>query len=118
VSSAEVLDVLLLEVGVELDLIDGGNDGGATQKGREVLDHEIANADGADSAVGEKRLERAVRLEGPVERARQRLVEDQEIDLLDAELAGALLEPVKRFLVAVVADPDLRLHEDIRAIEA
>ena len=48
-----------------------------------------------------------------VELARQRLVQDQQVDLLDTELAGALLERVERLLVAVVADPDLRLDEHV-----
>jgi hypothetical protein len=39
-------------------------------------------------------------------------------DLLDAELSGALLEPVQRLVVAVVGDPDLGLEEDVRSVEA
>jgi hypothetical protein len=34
-------------------------------------------------------------------------VQDQEVDLVDAELAGALLEAVQRLVVSVVADPDV-----------
>jgi len=73
-----------------------------------VLDHEVVDADRADLAVSEERLQGTVGLQGPVERRWQRLVEDQQVDLIDAELAGALLEAVQRLVVAVVvADPDL-----------
>ena len=115
---AEGLDLGLGEVGVELDLVDGRDDRGVLEQRGEVVDHEVADADRADLAVGQERLQRAVSVEGPVERAGQRLVEDQQVDLLDAELAGALLEGVQRLVVAVVADPDLRLDEDVGAVEA
>jgi len=45
-------------------------------------------------------------------------VQDQQVDPVDADLARALLEPVRRLVVAVVADPDLRLQEDVRPIGA
>jgi hypothetical protein len=44
-------------------------------------------------------------------------VKDEQVDLVDAELSGALLEPVQRLLVAVVGDPDLGLEEDVGAVE-
>ena len=65
-----------------------------------------------------RRFQSAVSLKRAVERRGQRLVEDQQVDLLDAELARALLEPVQRLVVAVVGYPDLRLHEDLGAVEA
>ena len=40
-------------------------------------------------------------------------MQEQQVELLDAELAGALLERVQRGVVAVVADPDFRFDEDI-----
>ena len=83
-----------------------------------MVDHEVADPDGADLAVREQRLERAVRLQGLVEGRGQRLVQDQQVDLVDAELGGALLEAVQRLVVAVVADPDLGLDEDLVAGEA
>ena len=109
----EVLHVLLREVGVALDLVDCRNHRGAIEKGREVLDHEVADANCADLAVGEQCLEGTVGLQGAIERRGQRLVQDQEVDLVDAELPGALLEAVQRLVVSVVADPDLGLQEDI-----
>ena len=118
VLGAEGLDLGLGEVGVHLDLVDGRHDLGAVEQRGQVVDHEVADADRADLAVGQQRLQGAVGLEGAVERAGQRLVEDQQVDLLDAELAGALLEAVQRLVVAVVGDPDLRLQEHLGAVEA
>ena len=66
----------------------------------------------------EQRLEGAVGLQGLVEVRGQRLVQDQQVDLVDAELGGALLEAVQRLVVAVVADPDLGLDEDLVAGQA
>ena len=42
-------------------------------------------------------------------------MQDQQVDLVDPELSGALLEAVQRLVVAVVADPDLGLQEDLRS---
>ena len=44
-------------------------------------------------------------------------MQDEQVDLIDAELSGALLEAVQRLLVAVVADPDLRLQEDLGPVQ-
>jgi hypothetical protein len=44
-------------------------------------------------------------------------VQDQQVDLFDAELGGAFLERVERRVVAAVADPDLRLEEDVGAVD-
>ena len=64
---AEHLDLALLEVGVDFDLVDGGDDLGLIKQVCEVLDHEVADADGADLAVSQQCLERAVGLQGLVE---------------------------------------------------
>jgi hypothetical protein len=111
------LHLTLLEVGVHLELVDGRDDGGPLQQLPQVLDHEVADADGADLAVREQLLQGAVGLERAVKGDRQRLVQDQQVDPVDAELAGALLEAVQRLVVAVVADPDLGRLEDRRAAD-
>jgi hypothetical protein len=46
------------------------------------------------------------------------LVQEQQVDLVDAELAGALVEAVQRLVVAVVGDPDFRLDENLRPVDA
>jgi hypothetical protein len=49
---------------------------------------------------------------------RRSLVQDQQVDLVDPEFPRALVERVQRLVVAVVADPDLGLDEDLRAVDA
>ena len=117
-SRVQALQRRLLEVRVDFDLVDRRHDRGLGQQTLQVLGHEVADPDRAHLAVGEQRLQRAVRVEGEVESARQRLVEDQQVELIDAELAGALVERVQGLLVAVVADPDLRLDEHVVAGDA
>jgi len=92
------------------------NKGIPIEQHHEVLDHEVADPDSADLALGEEGLEGAVGLQGPLERRGERLVEDQEVDLLDAEPSGAFGEAVQGLLVAIVADPDLGLQEDVRPV--
>src|SRR5439155_10045363 len=103
---------------MDLDLIDCRHHRTAIEERREVLDHEVADPYCADHAVSEQTLQRAVCPQRSVERRRQRLVKDQQVDLADAELAGALLEAVQSFVIPVVTDPDLRLQEDLRPTEA
>jgi len=117
VLDAEGLDVRLGEVRMLLDLVDRGDDRGPVEQSGEVVDHEVADADGADLAVGQQRLQAAIGLKRSLEGRGQRLVQDEQVDLLDAELARALLEAVQRLVVAVVGDPDLRLDEDVGAVE-
>jgi hypothetical protein len=117
VLDAEGLDVRLGEVRMLLDLVDRGDDRGPVEQSGEVVDHEVADADGADLAVGQERLQAAIGLKRSLEGRGQRLVQDEQVDLLDAELARALLEAVQRLVVAVVGDPDLRLDEDVGAVE-
>ena len=103
---------------MELDLVDGRHNGGFGQQSVEVLGHEVADPDGADFAVGEEFLQRPVGRQGAVEGRGQCLVEDEQVQLVDAELAGGLVERVQGFVVAVVADPDLRLDEHVVACDS
>jgi hypothetical protein len=114
----EILHVSLLKVWVALDLVDQRRHPCTIDKRREVLDHEVADPDRSDFAFGEQRFQGVVGHEGPVERGGQRLVQDQEVDLFDAELCTALLEAVESLVVSVVADADLGLEEDLGAIQA
>jgi hypothetical protein len=83
------------------------------QQGVQVPGHEVADADRPHPPVGEQGLQGTVGLPGEVEPGRQRLVQDQQVDLVDAELAGALAEGVQGLVVAVVTDPDLGLDEHV-----
>lgn len=44
-------------------------------------------------------------------------MEDEQVDLVDPELGGALVEGVEGFVVAVVADPHLGLDEDVGPVD-
>jgi hypothetical protein len=105
-------------VRVHLDRVDGRNDRRPVQQLREHIRHEVADADRTHTAVGEQGLQCAVGLDGAVEPRRQRLVKQQQVDLLDAELAGTLVERVQGLVVAVVADPHLGLDEHLGAVHA
>src|SRR4051794_22784526 len=118
VLGAERLRLSLLEIGMALDLVDVRHHGGPLEEPREMVDHEVADPDGANLAVAEERLKRPVGVDGQVEPAGEGLVEDEEVDLVDAELAGALVEGVQRLVVAVVADPDLGLDEHVVTVDA
>ena len=45
-------------------------------------------------------------------------MEDQQVDLVDTEFAGALVEGVQGGVVAVVGDPDLGFEEDLGTVDA
>ena len=62
-----------LEVGVDLELVDRRYDVRGAEQALEVVDLEVADADGAVLAVGEQLLQRPVCGDGPVEVAGQRL---------------------------------------------
>jgi hypothetical protein len=118
VLGAKGLHFCLLEVGVDLDLVDCWDHGGTVEQRGEVLNHEVADPDSAYLPVAEQRLQGPVGPQGRLEVRRQRLVQEQQVDLVDSELAGALLEAVQRLVVAIVADSDLRLQEDLVAVQA
>ena len=90
----------------------------ALEQEGQVVDHEVADPDGERRAVGEQCLQCAVRLQGFLELQRKGLVEGQQVDLVDAELARTLLEAVQGLGVSVIADPNLGLKEDFRPLEA
>lgn len=91
----QALQFLLLAVRVELDLVHGGNYRCFRQESVKDLRHEVADTNRAYLAVGEELLKRPVRVDREVEPARQRLVQQQQVDLLDTQLRRALLEPVR-----------------------
>jgi hypothetical protein len=113
-----VLHVGLGEVRVQLDLVDGGDDVRLLEQRGEVIRHEVADPDGANLAVAEQRLQCLVGLDRQVEPCRERLVQDQQVDLVNTQLGRALVECVQRLVIAVIADPDLRLDEDLAAVNA
>ena len=111
-------ELALAEVGVHLDLVHRRGHGCGFHQLGQVVGHEVADADRAHLAVGQQLLQRPVGADGELELVRQGLVQDQQVDLVDAELAGALVEGMPSLVVAVVGDRDLGLDEDLRTSEA
>ena len=112
------LDVRLGEVGVQLDLVDRRDDVGLGEQLLQVVRHEVADADRPHAPVGEQGLQRLVRGDGFVEPVGGGLMQDEQVQVVDAELAGSFLPGVQRLVVAVVADPDLGLDEHVGTVEA
>lgn len=83
---AERPSLVLLEVGVHLDLVDRGDDIGCVEQLGEVPDHEVADANRTDLALIEQCFQCPVGLQRPIEVGRERLVQDQQVDLVDTEL--------------------------------
>ena len=119
VLGAERLHLALGEVGVHLDLVHRGHDRRVRRAARVrwstmKLLTPMARTLPSASSVSSARYAS----QGLVEVRREGLVQDQQVDLVDAELAGALVEAVQGLVVAVVADPDLGLDEDLGAVDA
>ncbi len=117
VLSVQGLQLLLLEVGVHLDLVHRRHDIGLGQEAGELVGHEVRHPDRTHPAIGVELFQRAVSAQGAVEALGQGLVEQEQVDLVDAELLGGLLEPVEGLVVAVVADPQLRLDEHLTPVK-
>src|SRR4051812_6478256 len=108
----------LLEVRVQLDLVDRRYHVGAVDQPAQVLRAEVRDADRARPAVGEERLGGLVRADRVVEVGRDRLVEQIEVDAVEAEPSQTGLEADLSGVVAVVADPQLGGDEDLVAVDA
>ena len=85
---------------------------------REVLGAEVRDADGARPAVGEERLGRLVGADRVLEVGRHRMMQQIEVDVVDAQPAQAGVEADLRGVVAVVAHPQLGGDEDLVAGDA
>jgi hypothetical protein len=106
---------LLREVRVQFDLVHGRHDLDAVKQRLQVLWLEVAHADRSDLAVALQRLKRLLSLDGQLEGVGKRLVKDEQVYVVDAELGGALVERVQGLVISVVTDPDLGLDEDLGA---
>jgi hypothetical protein len=79
---------------VQLDLVDRrARRRCASSQGAQVLGAEVRHADGARPAVGEERLRAPVGLEGRSNAEGSAWWQDQQVDLLDAELAALFSNP-------------------------
>ena len=111
-------DLLLLVEGVNLALVDGRDHVEVVHQVQVAVRVEVEDVDGADLALLQEGLQGLVGLDGGVEGARRGLVEDEQVDVVQAQLGRGLLPGVEGLLVAVVGDPDLRLDEDLLARDA
>lgn len=123
VLGVDALQRALLEVRMDSIWFTAGTTDDSASRRSRWSGHEVADTDGTDVSVSEQLLERRVRLDGDIEAAPQRLVQEQQVKPVDAELADTLVEGVQRGVVARVADPHLRLDEhvitgDTRAADA
>jgi hypothetical protein len=83
-----------------------------------MLRAEVRDTDRTGAPFRQHLLGRLVRGHGPVEVARHRVVQQEEVDVVEAESPQATLEAAQRWLVAVVADPQLRRHEHLAALDS
>ena len=102
---------------MHLDLVDGRDDVDLAEQVLEVVSHEVRDADRARAAGGEHLLDRLVCADGAVELARHRVVQQEEVDVVDAEPPQAAVEADECLVVAVVADPELGDDEDLAAVD-
>jgi hypothetical protein len=99
---------------VQLDLLTAGTtDVSASNCSRRRGLVVVADPDCPDLAVGDQLLQGPVGVDRQVERRRQRPVQDEQVDGVDAQLRRAPLEPVQGLVVPVITDPDLRLTKDL-----
>ena len=103
---------------MHFDLVHGRHDGRSRKQTLEVIGHEVAHADGAHLAVGQQLLECSVGVEGEIKLARQRLMQQEQVEAIDSEFAGGLVERVERRVVSIVANPDFGLEEHFIARNA
>lgn len=80
--------------------------------------HEVAYPDSANLALREKLFEGPVGRDGAIEGGWQRLMQQQQIEMIEAKLTRALLEGVQGLVVPIITDPDLRFDENLVASEA
>jgi hypothetical protein len=111
-------DLAVLEVGMQLDLVhrrDGVRLGGEPL---EMLDLEVRDADRSRAAVGVELLERIPRRDevAAVQR-RQRPVDEEEVDVVGAELLERPVECTPRVVRLVEAVVELARDPDIVAVE-
>lgn len=109
---------LLLEIRVKLNLVDSRDHVAFTQQFLQVKRHEVADTNGAHLALIQQLFERLVRLDGFLEPSRSGLVQDQQIEVVDAQLGDRLLPSMQGLLDAIVTDPDLGFNENISAVKS
>lgn len=108
---------VLLEVRVQLDLVDGRDDGRRLDQLLQVLRVEVGDTDGLDPAVRVELLEGLVRVD-VLAPGRQRPVDQIQVEVVQAELLQGRVERAERGVVPLVAVPELGGDEEFLAGDA
>jgi hypothetical protein len=95
---------MLREERMELDLIHRRYDSGLLHQVLEMPLAEVRDADRASAAFGVDLLDRLVRRDRRVEVGRDGVVQQEQVEVVEAEAAEAALEADESLVVAVVAD--------------
>ena len=108
---------LLLEIGMQLDLVDDGNDAGLADDTLEMFGIEIRHADRTGTTLFPDSGESlpGLRIEAAM---RRRPVNEVEVDVLGTELLQAALECTQRIVIALIGIPEFGGDEDVLAVEA
>src|SRR3989449_10223924 len=107
--AAELEQLLLIQEGMELDLVHGRCDRPRRKHFRQMADRVVAHADRPSEAFYVELRERLPRL---VAKARYRPVDQVQIDVVESQLAATPFERSQRGLVPVIAVPELRCDEN------
>ncbi len=108
---------LLLEIGMQLDLVDDGNDAGFADDTLEMFRIEIRHADRAGATLFPDAHESLPGL-GIKAAMRRRPVNEIEVDIFGTELLQAAVEGAQRIVIALIGIPELGGDEDVLAVEA
>src|SRR6266849_1533806 len=111
-ADAEFQQFLLIEEGMELDLVHGGRCRGRAEQFLQVSDRVVAHPDRPGESLVTDLEERLPRLlsqtwHGPVDKV--------QVNVIETELAAALLERPQPGFVPLVVVPELRRDEDLFA---
>lgn len=79
---------------------------------------EVADADRADTAFGDKLLQRAPGRKSGIEGPRHRPVEEVKVEILEPELSDAGVEGAQSFRIAIVGKEQLGRDEQLGAVDA
>ena len=112
------LDVRLGEVGVQFDLVHGRDDVGHVEQLPQVVRHEVADANRPDAPISKQGLQRLVRGDGLFESVGGGLVQDEQVQIVDTELARRFVPGMQGLVIAIVTDPNLGLDEHLRTVKA
>src|SRR5699024_12842856 len=78
-----------------------------------MFNHKVTDPDGANLPLFKESFQCAVGIEGLVKLAGHGLMQQQQVDDINAELASAFVKSVQGLIEPVVGDPDFSLQKDL-----